>query len=310
MKTIVLLTAFLISVLCTHAQQTDTTYVQVEGAKLHCVLTKSTSSETSPLVIIVAGSGPTDLNGNQPNMQNNSLRLLSEALVSKGISTLRFDKRAIAKSAYADFKEEDLSIDQYANDLTKLVKHAEQKGFTDIYVAGHSEGSLLALLAIQKVKVKGLVSIAGAGRSADLILKEQLKPKLPPEFYLKVESIIDSLKLGEFVQDTPPELNALFRPSVQPYLISWIKHKPSELIASVTCPVLILQGDKDIQVGLEDANRLKAASPNAELVVVSNMNHVLKTIEMGMQENIASYTNPILPVNTDLVEAIVDFIKD
>ncbi|BAX81973.1 alpha/beta hydrolase family protein [Labilibaculum antarcticum] len=310
MKKLVLLTAFLVSVLCTHAQQTDTTYVQVEGTSLHCVLSKEASSTASPLVIIVAGSGPTDLNGNQPGMQNNSLRLLSEALVSKGISTLRFDKRAIAKSAYADFKEEDLNIDQYANDLTKLIKHAGQKGFTDIYVAGHSEGSLLALLAIQKVKVKGFVSIAGAGRSADLILKEQLKPKLPPEFYLKVELIIDSLKMGELVKNTPPELNALFRASVQPYLISWFKYSPSDLIANLTCPILILQGDKDIQVGLEDANKLKAASSNAELVVVNNMNHVLKTIEMGMQENIASYTNPILPVNTDLVEAIANFIKE
>ncbi len=310
MKRLVLLTAFLVSVLCANAQQTDTTYVQVDGTKLHCVLTKPNSSTVSPLMIIVAGSGPTDLNGNQPSMQNNSLRLLSEALVSKGISTLRFDKRAIAKSAYADFKEEDLSIDQYANDLTKLVKHAKQKGFTDIYIAGHSEGSLLALLAIQKVKVKGFVSIAGAGKSADLILKEQLKPKLPREFYIKVEAIIDSLKKGELVQNTPPQLATLFRPSVQPYLISWFKHKPGELIAKLTCPILILQGAKDIQVGVEDAKKLKTASQNAELVVVNNMNHVLKTIAMGMQENIASYTNPVLPVNTDLVEAIVNFITD
>jgi uncharacterized protein len=310
MKTLLINGLLLVFSFCLKAQITDTIYIQVDGIKLHSVLTKPSNVENCPLAIIIAGSGPTDLNGNPPNMPNNSLKYLSEALVENKIATLRFDKRGIAKSAYTGMDESTLTIDQFALDVESIIKYCKGKGYTNIFVIGHSEGSLLGLMAIQTIQVKGFVSVAGVGTTADEILKKQLKPQLPPEMYSQVEIILDSLKNGYQVKNTPPQLNALFHASVQPYLISWFKVDPVKLIQKLNCPGLIVQGDKDIQVSLDDANLLEKASKNGKLLVVTNMNHVLKTIiGSDFQENYASYSNPLLPVHPDLVKGIVDFIN-
>ena len=303
--TLVLLFAMLIA----KAQLTDTVYVQVDGARLHAVLSKPVGVAHPPLALIIAGSGPTDLNGNQTMMQNNSLCYLSDALLANNIATLRFDKRGIAKSSYAAFKEADLTIDRYAKDVKDLIAYTQRRGFKDIYVIGHSEGALLGLIALQEIQVKGFVSLCGAGNSADVILKKQLKPKLPTAIYDEVEGKIDSLKNKQLVNTVPPYLYSLFRPSVQPYLISWFKYKPSELIRQCPGAKLIIQAEKDLQIEMEEARLLQSAANEAELVVIKQMNHVLKTISGDMQANVAAYTNPNLPVNTELVNCIVEFIK-
>lgn len=291
------------------AQVSDTSYFQTENARIYTVLSKPAKTENVPLAIIIAGSGPTDLNGNQPSRKNNSLLYLSDALVANNIATLRFDKRGIAKSRFESFSEYDLNIDIYANDVIGLIEYVKQKGFTDIYIIGHSEGSLIGMISLQNIKIRGFISLCGVGNSADVVLKKQLQPKLPPAFYAQVEPIIDSLKQGHQVKSFPPQLNSLFRPSVQPYLISWFKHNPTKLIKNLHCPVLIVQGERDIQVDSEEADLLHLAANQSKLLVLEKMNHVLKNIEGGMQENIASYTNPNLPVNAELIKNIVEFIK-
>ena len=309
MKRLLLTFVILSAVVITQAQMTDTAYIQVDDVRLHAVLSTPENVQNPPLAIIIAGLGPTDLNGNSPMVKNNSLRYLSDALVAQNIATLRFDKRGVAKSSYANFKEADLTIDRYANDVTELISYSQKRGFNDIYVIGHSEGSLLGLISLQKLQIKGFVSLCGAGNSADVILKKQLKPKLPPAFFSQVESIIDSLNNGQTVTAVPPQLNTLFRPSVQPYLVSWFKYNPSELIRHLNCPMLIVQAEKDLQVDLEEATLLSGAAGDARLIVIKQMNHVLKTISGGMQDNVAAYTNPDLPVNEELVRSLVEFIN-
>ena len=291
------------------AQKNDTTFIQVDGIALHTVLTTPLNIVTYRLAVIIAGSGPTDLDGNQPGMYNNSLKNLSNALVENKIATVRFDKRGIGKSKSISIKELGLTIDKYANDLVSIIDHYKRKGYSDIYIIGHSEGSLIGLIAIQNVKISGFVSIAGAGSSADEILKKQLKPKLPLTVYSQVETIIDSLKNKYQVKNVPPLLNSLFRQSVQPYLISWFSYNPVELIKKLSCPIIIIQGDKDIQVDMEEAKKLLTASKNGKLLIVNNMNHVLKTINGDTNDNILSYSNPDLPINQDLVNGVVDFIN-
>jgi alpha/beta superfamily hydrolase len=300
--------AILLFPLFLKGQNIDTIFIPVGDIKLHAILTSLSADRGCPLAIIIAGSGPTDLNGNQPNMYNNSLRYMSEALVENNIATLRFDKRGVGKSKSVGLKEADLTIDRYADDLVSIINYFKGKDYSAIYVIGHSEGSLIGLIAIQKIKISGFVSIAGAGNSADEILKKQLRPKLPPVLFTQVETIIDSLKNSNLIKQVPPQFNSLFRPSVQPYLISWFKYSPTILISDLNCPGIIIQGDKDIQVDLEEANKLVKASNNGELLVISNMNHVLKTINGNVQENLASYSNPDLPISPTLVKGITDFI--
>jgi pimeloyl-ACP methyl ester carboxylesterase len=290
------------------AQKTDTLKFMIDGVSIHTVLTQPAGEGNFPLALIIAGSGPTDLDGNNPTMKNNSLKMLSEALVAKNIATLRFDKRAVAHSAYAGFNEAELTINNFANDVVELINLMEKRGFKDIYIVGHSEGSLIGLIALQQKPVKGFISVAGVGVPADEILKTQLKPQMPPEMFAIVADLLDSLKNDFQVKSAPQELYALFRPSVQPYLISWFNYSPTELISKLTIPSLILQGDKDIQVGISDAKSLDKAAKKGKLVIIKKMNHVLKDIEGDVQENYAAYTNPDLPINKELSKEIIDFI--
>lgn len=246
-------------------------------------------------------------------MKNNSLKFLAEGLALKGIASLRFDKRGIASSASAGKEESKLRLEDYVNDVAGWIDLlAKDKRFTGITVAGHSEGSLIGMLTCRKrPEVKGFISIAGAGSPAYDLIEKQVAAQMTPESIRKeVASINEYLKNGKEVAQVPAYLQTLFRPSVQPYLISWYKYNPQTVIASLKMPILILQGKKDIQVQEEEAARLKKASPQAELILIDKMNHVLKDCEsINPQQQMAVYNNPSLPVNAALINAIAEFIK-
>lgn len=272
-------------------------------------------AEKPPIVLLIAGSGPTDMDGNTNSggfsMKNNSLKLLAEGLAQRGIATLRFDKRGIASSSAAAKKESDLRFEDYVADAQGWIDRlSEDSRFSDVFVLGHSEGSLIGMLAsVDNPKVKGFISLAGAGRPAYDIIEEQLSGQ-PAEVRHLVKSINDSLKAGKEVSNIPMGLMALFRPSVQPYLISWYRYNPQEVIAKLRQPVLILQGDKDVQVSEEDAKLLKQSLPKAQFQILKDMNHVLKTCEsVDMQVQQATYANPDLPVQEDLLITIEKFVK-
>jgi hypothetical protein len=264
-------------------------------------------TENPPIVLLIAGSGPTDRNGNQPMMQNNSLKMIAEGLAIKGIASLRFDKRFIGQSR-STLSEADLRFETYVDDAAALLQMLKNDNrFSKLYVAGHSEGSQIAILAAQKVTVDGLISIAGIGKSADLVLLDQLAT-IPQPLFLEAKAAINSLKNGVMVEKFDPQLTALLRPSVQPYLISWFKYNPAEEIAKLSCPVLILQGTTDIQVGVEHAQMLAAAKPGSTLKIIEGMNHVLKQAEADRNKNMGTYMNPELPLSDGVLEAIVAFL--
>jgi len=308
MKKLVIVIVACFFTLFVSAQRTDTLMLNIDGASIFSILTNPSETNNVPLAIFIAGSGPTDRDGNQATMKNNSLKMLSDALVANNIATLRFDKRAIANSVIPNFSESEMTIERFAQDIVSILNQMKAKGFQDIFIVGHSEGSLLGLIALQNTQAKGFVSVAGAGFPADEILKTQLQTKIPANLWPVVTGIIDSLKNDLIVKDVPQPFYALFRPSVQPYLISWFNYSPTELIAKLSCPILIVQGDKDIQVSVDDAKQLSKAAKKDKLVIVKNMNHVLKPIAGDMQDNYAAYTNPDLPIEKDLSKAIVDFI--
>jgi pimeloyl-ACP methyl ester carboxylesterase len=266
------------------------------------------TKEQIPVALLIAGSGPTDRNGNNPYMTNNSLKMIAEGLAENGIASLRYDKRAIAKSRKSGLKEIDLRFEHYvkdAEDWIQLLK--KDKRFNSVTVIGHSEGSLIGMIAAKGSKADKFVSLAGVGQSADKLLKEQLKAK-PPIVLEKSAPIIDKLVEGKTVKDVPQFLFALFRPSVQPYLISWFKYDPSKEIAKLTIPVLIIQGTTDMQVGLEEAELLAKAKKDSKKFILKGMNHVLKEAPADRQKNALTYNNPNLPLKDGLMKGIVDFI--
>ena len=261
-----------------------------------------------PVVLLIAGSGPTDREGNNMYMKNNSAKMIAEALLNNNIASLRYDKRGIAESADAGPDEKDLRFDQYVDDAAAWIRLLKaDKRFSKVIVAGHSEGSLIGMIAAKDAGADAFISIAGAGRPADMILKEQLKSQ-PPMVTQLCYPIIDSLKKGKLVDSVPQMLYTLFRPGVQPYMISWFRYDPQAEIAKLEIPVLILQGTTDIQVSESDAKALFNANKKAEYHLINGMNHVLKEADADRQKNVATYSNPDLPVKAELLSDIEGFI--
>jgi pimeloyl-ACP methyl ester carboxylesterase len=304
--------SFLIGLLAALAAIAETEQpitLKTTTGEIYGALTMPDTKLPVPVALIIAGSGPTDRDGNNPSMKNNSLKMLSEALAKNGIASLRYDKRGIAQSQAAGASEADLRFEMYINDArewTKLL--GKDKRFSHVVVIGHSEGSLIGMVASQDLSVKKYVSIAGAGQAADQIIREQLKAQ-PPVVLEQTNPILDELVKGNTVENVPQMLMSLFRPSVQPYMISWFKYDPQTEIAKLKKPTLIIQGTTDIQVSVEDAKRLSVAKPDTKLVIIDGMNHIFKNAEADRMKNIETYTKPDLPINENMVKAIVDFVQ-
>ena len=259
-----------------------------------------------PLAILIAGSGPTDRDGNQALFKNNSLKYLAEGLAQKGIATFRYDKRVIAQINKATVQEEKMTFEDEVNDALLVVNHFKDK-YKKIILIGHYEGSLIGLLVAQKVVVSKFVSISGAGNSSATLIEEQIG-KNAPQLKEESQKIISQLRKGELVENISPYLAPVFRKSVQPYLISWFKYEPAKEIAKLQIPILIVQGTNDLQVEDKEAQLLKEAQPKAQLLLIEGMNHVLKKVKT-LEENQQSYLNPDLPIPGELVEGIASFIK-
>lgn len=276
------------------------------------ILLPKDTTRPMPIVLLISGSGPTDRNGNSPMLhgKNNSLLMLAEGLASNGIASLRYDKRGVGESAGAMVAEADLRLDTYVDDAMSWCEQLRKdKRFTAVIIAGHSEGSLIGMLAAKRCNADGFISISGAGRSAADILRTQLAGKLPPELAAQSDAILKNLEAGKTTENPPPALDAIYRPSVQPYLISWFRYDPAKWIAALTVPVLIVQGTTDLQVTVDDAKRLAAANPKAKLILIEGMNHVLKEVPADRDKQIASYGNPDLRLAPEFLVGIVDFVR-
>ena len=301
----------LLAVFKTYSQE-EPIVLKTSTCEIKGTLTLPAQKQDIPVVLIISGSGPTDRNCNQQTLKTNAYKYLADTLQKLGIASVRFDKRGIGESTEKDFKEINLRFDTYVEDVKAWVELlSNDKRFSGIIVAGHSEGSLLGLVASKNnPKVKGFISIAGAGRAADDILKEQLasQPQVVRDI---VFPMIDTLKKGDTIPNVPITLYSLFRPSVQPYMISWLKYNPQEEIKQISIPILIIQGSTDIQISETDAELLAKANPSAKKIIIKNMNHVLKDCDTKeKQVQLVTYNKPELPLNKEFVKEMVDFIKN
>jgi len=295
------------------ACSSDSLHVSIPPGALEGSFLCPTTPAPWPAVLLIAGSGPTDRNGNSAGLPgaNNSLKLLAEALAQRGIASVRYDKRGIGGSRATLTSEADLRFDMLAADAAAWVRrmHLDPR-LSTITVAGHSEGSLLGMLAARSANADAYISLEGAGRTASAIIHEQLASRATAPIAAQADSIMAEIDAGRTVDSIPPTLVALFRPSVQPYLVSWFRYDPAKELAKLQVPVLIVQGTTDIQVSNEDARLLAAADPRAKLVTIDGMNHVLKMVPADLTQQIKSYSDPSLPVAPQLVDAVASFVKD
>ena len=315
MKKHVLFVAILLNSTLLLAQGTDSlpkekiVSINIRGVAIEGSLLSHSAKEK--LVIIIAGSGPTDRNGNSiAGVYSNAYKMLAQELAKNNIASFRFDKRGIAKSVVKNFKEKDLSFDDYINDVVAIYQYMKDSlGFKKIYFAGHSEGSLVGMIAAEKVKPQGYISIAGAGRPIDKVIVEQFTQQSPVAGS-QADSLFSILKTKNKIDTVPPRMFSIFRPSIQPYMVSWMKYNPAAEIATLKIPILILQGTCDIQVKVMDAESLHKGNKKATLVLIDGMTHVLKDAQADcIDKDNKTYHDPSLPLNTKFVNAIISFVK-
>lgn len=286
----------------------STSEVAVNSLITGTLYTPNMESKNKTLVIVIAGSGPTDRNGNQKNVVNNSLKFLCEGLASHAIHAFSYDKRMFAMIKAGNLDEASLSFNDFITDANDVIQYFKNtKKYTKIVITGHSEGALIGLVAAQK-NTDAYISIAGAGRGIDEVLMDQIA-KQAPFLQDEVKQHLELLKSGKTFELKNQMLAAVFRPSVQPYIISWLKYLPQQEIKKLQIPILILNGIKDLQVSITDAQLLKQAKPEAKLVLITNMNHVLKDITGDNNANMAAYNNPELPNVPQLLDEILVFIN-
>jgi len=308
MKFKLFLTLCLISIYTYSQEPTYTPKDITINAFIDGTLLIPTDIEKPNLAIIIAGSGPTDRNGNQNLLKNNSLKKLAEGLSKEGIATFRYDKR-IVKQIRRNNVDMNIRFDDFIIDAISILKHFKNSdAFNKVYIVGHSQGSLVGVVAA-KQGADGFISLAGAGKPIDDVIIDQVT-NTAPMFTDDTKRVFSILKDGKTTTDYPRALESIFNLETQPFMMSWMSNNPQEEIRDLEIPILIINGTKDLQVSEEEANLLHSANSNSTLKIIQKMNHILVPIEGDTLENSKSYNESQRKISEELIKTIVSFINN
>jgi hypothetical protein len=271
-----------------------------------------------PLVILVSGPGATDRDGNNYQVpgRNDALALLASSLAERGVATLRYDKRGAGESLALAPDESRLRFDDYVTDLRVLVAafRADAR-FGRIVVAGDSEGALVAAAALDpgetgRAVFEGvdLVLLAAAAESARDTFSKAIEAA-PPEYLEEGRAILERVEAGGIWPTPSPYYADFFRPSFQAYLSSWLHYSLKDILPRLRARLLLVQGDRDMQVSLADFLSIAALRPSDPALVIEGMNHVLKTVPPEVEANFASFSDPAFPVAPGLVTGLAAFAR-
>lgn len=284
--------------------------LELEEGNISGTLTLPNVDGPYPIALIIPGAGAINRDGNNSgnSTRNNCLKMVAEKLGNAGIASVRYDKRGIGKSSELVNQEEDLIFSDYIEDaILWMEKIQSDNRFNKYYIIGHSEGGLVGAAAARELDLDGFISIAAPGEPLHETLIKQLENKMG-DYADRSLPIINELKEGNLVPNPPMDLEVLFRPSAQPYLISLFQYEPQYVIQDVDAPILIIQGDNDLQASVKDAEILHNAA-DSELIIVEGMNHILKESPRDSNKNINTYNKPRLPLHEELVKELIRFIK-
>lgn len=289
------------------------TVIPVPGGKIEGTLRVPDIKGKMPLALIIAGSGPVDRNGNEGSvLRSNTYKQLADSLARHGIASFRYDKRFVGSSNDFTGAPERVTLEDFVSDAAALLRFLKQSDhFSRVFVIGHSEGSLIGILASEQVSPDGYISLEGAGEPLGKIILWQAAqaPDVTGALISKLKILLDTLEAGHLVANPPSPLDRIYNEGVQRFLISDLKYDPSAEIRKLEMPVLIVNGTRDLQVTIDQAKMLGKAKPDARLMIIPDMSHILKNAPPDRAGNFSTYTKPSLPLNAVLVEAIVRFIQ-
>lgn len=262
-------------------------------------------------VLFIAGSGPTDRNGNNTfGLKCDAYKLVADSLIECGYSSLRYDKRVIATDTNARMREKDLTFDRLIKDARFAVDWLISKGHKQIVILGHSQGSLIGMIAARQTKnIRGFISISGSSLPVDSLIVRQYRKAGAEILAEELKIKLDSIKSGHTVKKFNPFLQSLLRPSVQPFLMSYMEYDPRAEISKLDIPTLIINGTTDLQTGAENAIALHDTAKKSELVLIEGMNHVLRDAPGERTANMATYGDPSLPLSKGLMKNILEFLN-
>ncbi|AGC77219.1 hypothetical protein LX97_01527 [Nonlabens dokdonensis] len=279
-----------------------------ESIKGTILTPKDSKKNPVPLVIIVGDQGAIDRNGNEPRTRSNAYQQLADSLLSNGIATYRYDKRIFTQMKNRKPSDKTLFSD-YIIDAKEVVSYFKNdKRFSKIYIAGHGQGSLVGMLAVNE-HIDGFISLNGAGQSIDALIVQQISKQQPGLDKVAAETFERVKKSEKPVIAIERDLYPIIGPRVQPFMKSWMKYNPAEEIQKLQIPVVIINGSRNRMSNPTEAQLLKDTAPNATLEIIENMNHVLKIVGDDEIEASKSKINPNFPLSTRLVELIVGFVK-
>lgn len=305
---------YIIALLCFSVMQaqkdliSEDILIQNDSIKLPGTLSYNANLAKQPLIIFIPGSGNPDRNGNQPQfgVNGNYIKQFSEALNNKGFAFFRYDKRNVTASNIKHIMKSYVFKDLVEDTRAIIDTFKDDERFSSLTLIGHSQGSLVAMMAATQ-DVDKYISLAGIGESVDKTLFRQYNAQ-SPDLAKIVQSHIDELTATGTIKEINPMLMGLFAEPNHQFLSSYLKLDPTVEIQKLNIPVLIINGTKDIQVQVKDAENLHNAFPSSELVIIDNMNHVLKDIEKD-EDNLASYSSPDFMLSEKLVNVVETFIK-
>jgi uncharacterized protein len=279
---------------------------KIRVGAIDAVLTTPPDVERPPVVLLIAGSGSTDHDGNGPQAKPATLKKLSEQLVARKMATLRYDKRGAGGWKPEFGRPEDFRFKDFVEDAVALVNYLRgSRKFSQVSVAGHSEGGLVAILTARRVPIDRLVLLVTAARRQGDLVKAQLGKKLSPDRLQPIVQAIDAMMAGQIV-DPPPQGLAI-APSMQPGIASAFTEDPIDPLKLIEQPTLIIGGGRDLQVARLDFIALSAASPLAKTLWLPDMNHVLVDVT-DEDDNLAAYNQPERALDTLMVDSVANFL--
>ncbi len=285
-------------------------YKNLSGSVSGTLAMPQNASGKVPLVLIIADSGPTDRNGNNPqaDINDNAYKLIAEALAKNGIASVRYDKRMVGESKTSN-KPADARYDDYVDDAVGLIEMlGDDQRFSKVIVLGHGEGSMVGMLAAHDQPVKAIISVNATSQPGDKFLMSQLKSK-PQYMQDAFKTLIDSLRKGKTTDNVDPSLYYIASPAKQKFVMSYCRYAPVQTVKAVKVPLLIIQGSTDVQISVADAEKLKKAKSEAILTIIPGMNHIMKEAPADTEQNLATYSKPELPLKTEFVTAVVNFVN-